>query len=93
MAEFWNPAGVVLRADGGCLALPGLQGNALLVPRSPVLAAPEDVPPWLTGLAPTARCGSYTGPARRSRSRSRRPEPPSRRDQPMHAFGHRAQPG
>ena len=26
---------------------------------------------------PTARCGSYTGPARRSRSQSRRPEPPT----------------
>ncbi|WP_222272650.1 helix-turn-helix transcriptional regulator [Modestobacter marinus] len=32
-------AGVVLRADGGCQALPGLQAHALLVPRSPVLAA------------------------------------------------------
>jgi DNA-binding CsgD family transcriptional regulator len=79
-------AGVVLRADGGCQALPGLQADALLVPRSPVLAAarerigdgnvyssflwpvggshapgghvrvtvlaaPEDVPPWLTAMA------------------------------------------
>jgi DNA-binding CsgD family transcriptional regulator len=32
-------AGVVLRADGGCQALPGLQADALLVPHSPVLAA------------------------------------------------------
>ena len=79
-------AGVVLRADGGCQTLPGLQADALLVPGSPVLAvareriddghvyssflwplggphapaghvrvtvlaAPEDVPPALTGLA------------------------------------------
>jgi DNA-binding CsgD family transcriptional regulator len=76
---------VVLRADGGCLALPGLKTNALLLPRSPVmcaareriregqvhssflwpvggtqasghvritvLAAPDDAPPGLTGLA------------------------------------------
>ena len=80
-------AGVVLRADGGCQALPGLQTDALLAPRSPVLAAarerireghvyssflwpvggphapdghvrvtvlaaPEDVPPGLTGSGP-----------------------------------------
>jgi DNA-binding CsgD family transcriptional regulator len=32
-------AGVVLRADGGCQALPGLKSDALLAPRSPVLAA------------------------------------------------------
>src|SRR4051812_39696701 len=32
-------AGAVLRRDGGCQALPGLQGDALLVARSPVLAA------------------------------------------------------
>jgi DNA-binding CsgD family transcriptional regulator len=32
-------AGVVLRADGGCQALPGLPEDALLVARSPVLAA------------------------------------------------------
>jgi hypothetical protein len=32
-------------------------------------------------------------PARRSRSRSRRPEPLDQADQPQHAFGHRAQPG
>lgn len=31
-------AGVVLRADGGCQGLPGLPADALLVPRSPVLA-------------------------------------------------------
>jgi DNA-binding CsgD family transcriptional regulator len=35
-------AGVVLRADGGCQELPGLQGDALLVPRSPVLAAARE---------------------------------------------------
>jgi DNA-binding CsgD family transcriptional regulator len=35
-------AGVVLRADGGCLALPGLGANALLLPRSPVLAAARE---------------------------------------------------
>jgi DNA-binding CsgD family transcriptional regulator len=79
-------AGVVLRADGGCQALPCLPADALLVPRSPVLAAarerlgdgqvyssflwpvggshapgghvrvtvlaaPEDVPPGLIGVA------------------------------------------
>src|SRR4051812_44145182 len=32
-------AGVVLCADGGCQALPGLQVDGLLAPRSPVLAA------------------------------------------------------
>jgi len=35
-------AGVVLRADGGCLALPGLPTNALLLPRSPVMAAARE---------------------------------------------------
>ncbi|MEU7813024.1 helix-turn-helix transcriptional regulator [Pseudonocardia sp. NPDC049154] len=35
-------AGVVLRADGGCQALPGLPADALLVPRSPVLAAARE---------------------------------------------------
>ena len=35
-------AGVVLRADGGCQALPGLQADALLAPRSPVLAAARE---------------------------------------------------
>ena len=35
-------AGVVLRADGGCQALPGLRADALLVPRSPVLAAARE---------------------------------------------------
>jgi Bacterial regulatory proteins, luxR family len=35
-------AGVVLRADGGCQALPGLPGDALLVPCSPVLAAARE---------------------------------------------------
>jgi len=35
-------AGVVLRADGGCQALPGLQVDALLAPRSPVLAAARE---------------------------------------------------
>jgi DNA-binding CsgD family transcriptional regulator len=79
-------AGIVLRADGGSQALPGLQTDALLAPGSPVLAtardridegdvyssflwplggshapgghvrvtvlaAPEDVPPGLTGMA------------------------------------------
>jgi DNA-binding CsgD family transcriptional regulator len=79
-------AGVVLCADGGCQALPGLEADALLAPRSPVmavarerireghvyssflwplggphapdghvrvtvLAAPDDVPPGLAGLA------------------------------------------
>jgi DNA-binding CsgD family transcriptional regulator len=79
-------AGVVLRADRGCQALPGLPADALLIPRSPVLAAarerigdghvyssflwpvggshapgghvrvtvlaaPEDAPPGLTGVA------------------------------------------
>jgi len=34
-------AGVVLRADGGCQTLPGLQTDALLAPRSPVLAAAQ----------------------------------------------------
>jgi DNA-binding CsgD family transcriptional regulator len=32
----------VLRADGGCQALPGLQADALLAPRSPVLAAARE---------------------------------------------------
>ena len=32
-------AGVVLRADGGCEALPGLRADALLAAQSPVLAA------------------------------------------------------
>jgi DNA-binding CsgD family transcriptional regulator len=35
-------AGVVLHADGGCQDLPGLQADALLVPRSPVLAAARE---------------------------------------------------
>src|SRR3954453_22798377 len=35
-------AGVVLRADGGCLALPGLPADALLVPCSPMLAAARE---------------------------------------------------
>jgi len=35
-------AGVVLRADGGCQALPGLPAHVLLVPRSPVLAAARE---------------------------------------------------
>jgi DNA-binding CsgD family transcriptional regulator len=35
-------AGVVLRADGGCQALPGLPADALLVPHSPVLAAARE---------------------------------------------------
>ena len=35
-------AGVVLRADGGCQALPGLRADALLIPRSPVLAAARE---------------------------------------------------
>ena len=35
-------AGVVLRADGGCQALPGLPGDALLSPRSPVLFAARE---------------------------------------------------
>ncbi len=35
-------AGVVLRADGGCQALPGLPADALLAPRSPVLAAARE---------------------------------------------------
>jgi DNA-binding CsgD family transcriptional regulator len=35
-------AGVVLRADGGCQALPGLPADALLVPRSPVLTAARE---------------------------------------------------
>jgi DNA-binding CsgD family transcriptional regulator len=35
-------AGVVLGVDGGCQALPGLPGNALLVPWSPVVAAAHD---------------------------------------------------
>jgi DNA-binding CsgD family transcriptional regulator len=36
-------AGVVLRADGGCQALPGLPADALLIPGSPVLAADGQV--------------------------------------------------
>jgi DNA-binding CsgD family transcriptional regulator len=35
-------AGVVLHADGGCQALPGLQADRLLVPGSPVLAAARE---------------------------------------------------
>jgi DNA-binding CsgD family transcriptional regulator len=35
-------AGVVLRADGGCQALPGLPADALLAPHSPVLAAARE---------------------------------------------------
>jgi DNA-binding CsgD family transcriptional regulator len=35
-------AGVVLRADGGCQALPGLPTDALLIPRSPALAAARE---------------------------------------------------
>jgi DNA-binding CsgD family transcriptional regulator len=35
-------AGVVLRADGGSQALPGLQADALLAPRSPVLAVARE---------------------------------------------------
>jgi DNA-binding CsgD family transcriptional regulator len=35
-------AGVVLRADGGCQALPGLRADELLLPRSPVLAAARE---------------------------------------------------
>jgi DNA-binding CsgD family transcriptional regulator len=35
-------AGVVLRADGDCQALPGLLADALLVPSSPVLAAARE---------------------------------------------------
>ena len=35
-------AGVVLRADGGCQALPGLRVDALLVAHSPVLAAARE---------------------------------------------------
>ena len=35
-------AGVVLCADGGCRALPGLPADALLIPRSPVLAAARE---------------------------------------------------
>ncbi|SDZ10933.1 regulatory protein, luxR family [Geodermatophilus africanus] len=35
-------AGAVLRADGGCQALPGLPADALLVSRSPVLAAARE---------------------------------------------------
>ena len=35
-------AGVVLRADGGCQALPGLPAHVLLVPCSPVLAAARE---------------------------------------------------
>src|SRR4029453_5780135 len=35
-------AGVVLHADGGCQALPGLQADALLVASSPVLAAERE---------------------------------------------------
>ena len=35
-------AGVVLRADGGCEALPGLPSDALLVPRSPVVAVARE---------------------------------------------------
>jgi DNA-binding CsgD family transcriptional regulator len=35
-------AGVVLRADGGCDALPGLPADVLLVPRSPVLATARE---------------------------------------------------
>jgi DNA-binding CsgD family transcriptional regulator len=35
-------AGVVVRADGGCQALPGLRADALLVPRSPVVAAARE---------------------------------------------------
>jgi DNA-binding CsgD family transcriptional regulator len=35
-------ADVVLRADGGCQPLPGLRGDALLVPRSRVLAAARE---------------------------------------------------
>jgi DNA-binding CsgD family transcriptional regulator len=89
-------AGVVLRADGGCQALPGLQADALLAPRSPVLAAarerireghvyssflwpvggphapgghvrvtvlaaPEDVPSGLTGLALLSRATELHG--------------------------------
>src|SRR3954447_18449849 len=38
-------AGVVLRADGGCQALPGLEADVLLAPRSSVLAvARERIP-------------------------------------------------
>ena len=89
-------AGVVLYADGGCRALPGLQADALLAPRSPVLAAareriheghvcssflwpvggphapsghvrvtvlaaPEDVPPGLIGLALLSRATELHG--------------------------------
>ena len=35
-------AGVVLRADGGCQALPGLSADALLAPRSPVLGVARE---------------------------------------------------
>ncbi|MFC5947869.1 response regulator transcription factor [Pseudonocardia lutea] len=35
-------AGVVLRADGGCQALPGLRADALLAPRSPALAVARE---------------------------------------------------
>jgi DNA-binding CsgD family transcriptional regulator len=35
-------AGVVLRVDGRCQPLPGLQGDALLVPCSPVVAAARE---------------------------------------------------
>jgi DNA-binding CsgD family transcriptional regulator len=35
-------AGVVLRAEGGCAALPGMQADALLAPRSPVLAVARE---------------------------------------------------
>jgi DNA-binding CsgD family transcriptional regulator len=35
-------AGVVLRADGGCQALPGLSADGLLAPHSPVVAAARE---------------------------------------------------
>lgn len=35
-------AGVVLRADGGCESLPGMRGDALLVPGSPALACARE---------------------------------------------------
>ena len=35
-------AGVVLLADGGCQAIPGLPADVLLIPRSPVVAAARE---------------------------------------------------
>ena len=64
-------AGVVLRADGGCQALPGLQADALLAPRSPVLAAAREriregqvYSSFLWPVAaPTPPTGTYASPS------------------------------